>query len=32
MEYLDSAAKDKLDPDVPAPGEELFDEATDNWA
>jgi hypothetical protein len=32
MEYLDRDAKDKLDPDIPAPREELFDKATDNWA
>jgi hypothetical protein len=30
MEQLDGATEDELDPDVPAPGKELFDEASNN--
>jgi len=30
MGNLNSAPEDELNPDVPAPGEELFDEASDN--
>lgn len=32
MENLDGTSEDQLDPDVPSPGEELFDETTDDWA
>jgi hypothetical protein len=32
VEDLDSAAKYELNPDVPSPCKELFDEATDDWA
>lgn len=30
MSNLDSTTEDELDPDVPAPCKELFDEATDD--
>jgi hypothetical protein len=31
MRNLDSAAENQLNPDVPSPGQELFDETTDDW-
>jgi hypothetical protein len=32
MRNLHSAAEDELYPDIPAPCEELLDEASDDWA